>query len=110
MVLPTYSDVKLGATFGLTGTDALIPVEYRALQQRFEGTDNWVLMPMVPWGPYFNDTVNGVLKAQAPDFSRGHFLGTDSTGRDVLSRLIYGFRTAIFFAIGEIYAGDIFMQ
>ena len=96
---PTYSDVKLGATFGLTGTDALIPVEYRALQQRFEGTDNWVLMPMVPWGPYFNDTVDGVLKAQAPDFSRGHFLGTDSTGRDVLSRLIYGFRTAIFFAI-----------
>jgi microcin C transport system permease protein len=96
---PTYADVKLGATFGLTGTDALIPVDYRALQARFEGTDNWTLMPMVPWGPYFNDTVDGVLKAQPPNFDRGHYLGTDSTGRDVLSRLVYGFRTAIFFAI-----------
>jgi microcin C transport system permease protein len=96
---PTYADVKLGATFGLTGTEAVMPVDYRALEKHFEGTDNWVLMPMVPWGPYFNDTLDGVLKAQPPDLERGHYLGTDSTGRDVLSRLIYGFRTAIFFAI-----------
>ena len=96
---PTYSDVKLGAEYGLTGTEAVIPVDYRALKARFQGTDNWVLMPPVPWGPYFNDAAGGVLRAQPPDFARGHYLGTDSTGRDVLSRLIYGFRTAIFFAI-----------
>ena len=33
---PTYADVKLGAEFGLTGTDALIPVNYRDLAERFE--------------------------------------------------------------------------
>ena len=60
---PTYADVKLGAEFGLTGTDALIPVNYRDLAERFEDTENWVLMPVVPWGPYFNDTLDGVLKA-----------------------------------------------
>ncbi len=96
---PTYADVKLGAEYGLTGTEAVIPVDYRALAARFEGTDDWVLMPPIPWGPYFNDALGGVLKPQAPDFRRDHYLGTDSTGRDVLSRLIYGFRTAIFFAI-----------
>lgn len=96
---PTYADVKLGAEFGLTGTDAVIPVDYRALASVFDGTENRVFMPLLPWGPYFNDTKDGVLRAQPPDFERGHYLGTDSTGRDVLSRLIYGFRTAIFFAL-----------
>ena len=96
---PTYSDVKLGSEYGLTGTEAVIPVDYRALEAHFAGTDNWVLMPLIPWGPYYNDAVDGVLRAQAPDFERGHFLGTDTTGRDVLSRLVYGFRTAIFFAL-----------
>jgi microcin C transport system permease protein len=96
---PTYADVELGTEYGLTGTDAVVPVDYRNLAVAFEGTDNWVLMPAIPWGPYYNDTVDGVLRAQPPDLARGHLLGTDSTGRDVLSRLVYGFRTAIFFAI-----------
>jgi microcin C transport system permease protein len=56
-------------------------------------------MPVVPWGPYYNDAVDGILRARAPDFERGHYLGTDSTGRDILARLVYGFRTAMLFAI-----------
>ena len=96
---PTYADVELGAVYGLTGADAVTPVNYQALASHFEDTDDWVLMPVVPWGPYANDTVGGVLRALSPDLSRSHLLGTDSTGRDVLSRLVYGFRTAIFFAI-----------
>lgn len=95
---PTYADVELGAAYGLTGTRAVTPVDYRRLAEDFAGTDDWVLMPVVPWGPYANDTVDGVLKAESPDAGRGHYLGTDSTGRDVLARLVYGFRTAIFFA------------
>jgi microcin C transport system permease protein len=96
---PTYAGVELGERYGLTGTDAVIPVDYPALREKFEGTDNWVLMPVVPWGPYVNDVVGGVIKSEPPNFGRGHFLGTDSTGRDVLARLVYGFRTAIFFAM-----------
>lgn len=96
---PTYSDIELGSEYGLTGTDALIPVDYRALAKRFEGTEHTVIMPLIPWGPYTNDAAEGFLRAEPPNFERGHYLGTDSTGRDVLSRLVYGFRTAIFFAI-----------
>ena len=96
---PTYADVEVGAEYGLGGTDAVIPVNYQDLTAAFVGTENWALMPLVPWGPFANDTVDGVLRSQPPDFDRGHYLGTDSTGRDVLSRLVYGFRTAIFFAL-----------
>lgn len=96
---PTYADVELGDAYGLDDQRAMIPVDYRDLQRHFEGTDNVVVMPVVPWGPYTNDTVDGILKAQAPDGQRRHYLGTDTTGRDVLARLIYGFRTAIFFAL-----------
>jgi microcin C transport system permease protein len=95
---PTYTDVELGAAYGLTGTAAVSPVNYRDLGHTFEGTDNIVIMPIVPWGPYTNDTFEGVLKSQPPSSAREHYLGTDTTGRDVFSRLVYGFRTAIFFA------------
>jgi microcin C transport system permease protein len=34
-----------------------------------------------------------------PDSRRQHYFGTDSQGRDVASRLLYGFRVSIFFAL-----------
>lgn len=44
-----------------------------------------------PYQPYEQDLRNRLL----PAFSAGHVLGTDSLGRDVLSRLIYGARSAL---------------
>ena len=38
-----------------------------------------------------------------PSFSNRHFLGTDNVGRDVLARLVYGFRTAILFSLGLLF-------
>jgi ABC-type microcin C transport system permease subunit YejE len=35
----------------------------------------------------------------APEPARAHWLGTDSQGRDVAARLLYGFRISIFFAL-----------
>ena len=98
---PTYSDVKLGHAFGLTGPYANAPVNYRDLQARFleEGGDNWVLMPFIPYSPNENNRYEGVLKPRPPSIEAKHYLGTDSTGRDIGSRLIYGFRIAIFFSL-----------
>ncbi len=98
---PTYSDVLLGHTFGLTGERANIPVNYRELQREFraQGAGNWVIMPPVPYAPNENNPYEGVLKPRPPDAAAKHYLGTDSTGRDILSRLIYGFRIAVFFAL-----------
>lgn len=98
---PTYGAVQLGSRYGLEGSDARRPVDYRALTAHFaaSGSDDRVIMPLVPWGPYYNDAADGILRAEAPDFARGHYLGTDTTGRDILARLVYGFRTAMLFAI-----------
>jgi len=97
---PTYASVKLGADFGLAGEAARSPVNYRELKARFaaDGSDNRVIMPIVPFGPFENSAYDGILRATPPSTERGHYLGTDSTGRDILARLFYGFRTAILFA------------
>ena len=75
----------------------------KARSRGLEMSIDYTSGPLSWWASYtlseVNDTVDGVLKAQPPDFARRHLLGTDSTGRDVLARLVYGFRTAIFFAL-----------
>lgn len=97
---PTYAAVKIGAEYGLQGEAARSQVDYGALQARLkaEGRGDLVVMPPIPFGPYENTAYGGVLKATPPDAQQGHYLGTDSTGRDILARLFYGFRTAILFA------------
>lgn len=41
-----------------------------------------------------------------PDFRRRHYFGTDSQGRDVASRLLYGFRISVFFALFLVLIGQ----
>ncbi|MEL6104344.1 MAG: ABC transporter permease subunit, partial [Pseudomonadota bacterium] len=56
----------------------------------------WVLWPLIP---YSYDTPNDLDgPAPSPPDSR-HWLGTDDTSRDVLARVIYGFRLSILFTI-----------
>ncbi|GGH59536.1 ABC transporter permease subunit [Frigidibacter albus] len=55
----------------------------------------WMLWPIVP---YSYNTINNVGNApSAPDAN--HWLGTDDTARDVLARVIYGFRLSILFTL-----------
>lgn len=54
------------------------------------------------WAPirYSHDTVNYDLQVPAPaPPSRDNLLGTDDQGRDVLSRVIYGFRVSVLFGL-----------
>jgi len=56
----------------------------------------WILWPPIP---YSYNTVNdiGGPAPSAPDAR--HWLGTDDTARDVLARVIYGFRLSVAFAL-----------
>ncbi|WP_281841035.1 ABC transporter permease [Sinisalibacter aestuarii] len=56
----------------------------------------WLLWPLVP---YSYDTINdlGGPAPSAPDAQ--HWLGTDDTSRDVLARVIYGFRLSVLFTL-----------
>jgi len=49
----------------------------------------------------------GQVPPNPPDFRRGHYFGTDSQGRDVASRLLYGFRISIFFALFLTISGQV---
>lgn len=98
---PVFSDVKLGGEFGMGGTLSNTPVNYRDLQKAFAAEDagNWVVMPVIPFSPNENNLHEGVLKPRPPAPEAKHYLGTDSTGRDILARLIYGFRIAVYFSL-----------
>lgn len=53
--------------------------------------------------PYDPLTTNYAAMLQAPSFQ--HWLGTDTFGRDILSRIIYGSRTALFIGLGASFLG-----
>ncbi|WP_043589436.1 ABC transporter permease [Geminisphaera colitermitum] len=100
---PTYGAIIPGKTFGL---DYDWETDYRQLRERFlqqragggEKTGNWVLMPPVPYNPLENCNPGEHIRPRAPDFAQAHYLGTDTQNRDILARLVYGFRNAIIFA------------
>ena len=49
----------------------------------------------------------GRVPPTPPDLSRRHYFGTDSQGRDVAARLLYGFRISIFFALFLVLFGQV---
>ena len=49
----------------------------------------------------------GTPPPHAPNAAQQHYLGTDSQGRDVASRLLYGFRISIFFALFLVLSAQI---
>jgi microcin C transport system permease protein len=59
--------------------------------------NGWIIEPIIPFS---FDTIDFNLGRPAPaPPSLKHWLGTDNQGRDVLSRLIYGFRISMLFAL-----------
>ena len=66
---------------------------YRSLNFK-EG--DWALWPLIKWDPLESNL--DVKKFPSPPSST-NWLGTDDRGRDVLSRLIYGYRYSISFAL-----------
>ena len=58
--------------------------------------EGWSLWPLIPFS---YDTINyGVARAPSPP-DAVNWLGTDDQARDVLARVIYGFRLSVFFAL-----------
>lgn len=95
---PTYGDIIPGTEFGLEYT---YETNYRQLAKKFntEKKGNWVLMPLVPYNAFENDLKENKYPPFPPSFSEKHYLGTDTVGRDMIARLVYGFRIAILFSL-----------
>nr|WP_246086370.1 ABC transporter permease [Roseinatronobacter monicus] len=56
----------------------------------------WMVWPLIP---YSYNTINDIGRAAPSPPDDRHLLGTDDTARDVLARIIYGFRLSITFAL-----------
>ncbi|MBF0164401.1 MAG: ABC transporter permease [Magnetococcales bacterium] len=91
-LLVAYPETTFGGDFA-TETDYKDPEILNNLRQG----SNWVIFPPNPHGYATID-----LHATRPAPARpgdGHLLGTDDRARDVLARLIYGFRLSVLFAL-----------
>jgi len=62
-----------------------------------ENNNNWAIFPINPHS-YNSINYNNLNPNPAPP-SNDNILGTDDRGRDVLARLIYGFRLSVVFAL-----------
>jgi microcin C transport system permease protein len=90
-VLRAYPETAFG---GVLPTEAAYrePAVRRLIEAR-----GFIVWPPVP---YRYDTIDWQLEGPAPaPPSARHWLGTDDVGRDLLARLIYGFRISVLFGL-----------
>ena len=90
-VVRAYPETAFG---GVLPTEA----DYRdPAVQRLVEARGWMAWPPIP---FRYDTIDWALPGPAPaPPSARHWLGTDDQGRDLLARLIYGFRISVLFGL-----------
>ena len=87
-----YPETAFGGDFE---TETNYRDEYVLDDLILKNPDNWLIFPL---NPYSFDSINydNAQPNPAPP-SENNILGTDDRGRDVLARLIYGFRLSVLF-------------
>jgi microcin C transport system permease protein len=89
------------------GGDFATPTDYfdPFIRQQFEQPGNWAIYPL---NPYHHTTLNYFAKEPNPaPPSADNWMGTDDRGRDVLARLLYGFRVSVLFALALTITGTV---
>ena len=75
------------------------------VQELIEKKDGWMIWPPIPFS-YSSINYDLEVPAPAPP-SAANWLGTDDQGRDVLARVIYGFRISVLFALSLTLASSV---
>ena len=90
-VFTNYPETTFGGEFPT-------PADYRdPAVKKLIAAKGWMIWPLIPFS---YGTINYDLPSPAPSPpSRVNWLGTDDQGRDVLARLIYGFRISVLFGL-----------
>jgi microcin C transport system permease protein len=97
-IIKSQPEKVFGGDFA-TPTDFLDP----DIRRNITSNGNWAIYPLIP---YSYETLNYFAKVPNPaPPSLENWLGTDDRGRDVLARLIYGFRLSILFGLALTIVG-----
>jgi microcin C transport system permease protein len=90
-VFASYAETEFGGDFE-TEADYRDPYVAALIEEK-----GWMVWPLIPFS---YRTINYNLEVPAPSPpSAANWLGTDDQGRDVLARLIYGFRVSVLFGL-----------
>ncbi len=95
----TYAPIFHNVPETTFGGDFYTPSDYLDpfIQQQFARPGNWLIFPP---NRYHYSTINYFAKQPNPSPpSRENWLGTDEQGRDVLARLLYGFRLSVWMGL-----------
>ncbi|NLJ12010.1 MAG: ABC transporter permease [Gammaproteobacteria bacterium] len=100
-VLKRYPETTFGGEFPLQAN-------YKSpyIKELIEEKGGWMLWPMIPFS-YSSINYDLQVPAPAPP-SLQNWLGTDDQGRDVLARVIYGFRISVLFALTLTLVSSVF--
>jgi len=99
-LLISYPETTFGGDFE---TEADYNDPY--IRDKLSAGDNWVLFPL---NPYSYNSINYETDQPNPaPPSADNILGTDDRGRDVMARLIYGFRLSVLFALALTVVGTL---
>ncbi len=99
-IIQTIPETAFGGDFD-TPTDFLDPF----IQAEFDKKGNWAIYTL---NPYHHSTLNYFAKSPHPaPPSADNWLGTDDRGRDVVARLLYGFRISVLFALALTIFGTV---
>ena len=90
-ILISYPETEFG---GIFDTEANYKDSF--MSRVYNENDNWAIFPINPHSYNSINLDNATPNPASP--SSYNYLGTDDRGRDVLARLIYGFRLSVIFA------------
>jgi microcin C transport system permease protein len=89
------------------GGDFATEADYRDpyVLKKISAAGNWVLFPL---NQHSYDSISSDLDRPVPSPpTRANLFGTDDRGRDVLARLLYGFRLSVLFGLGLTVVGTL---
>ncbi len=97
-IIKSYPETTFGGDFD-TETDYRDPY----ILEKITSNGNWLVFPP---NPHTYDSINPNLSVPVPSPPTGiNIMGTDDRGRDVLARLIYGFRLSVLFGFTLTFVG-----
>jgi microcin C transport system permease protein len=97
-IVKDYSETTFGGDFD-TPTDFHDPL----IRDNLRKKGNWAIYPLIEYSYLSLNYFSSQPNPAAP--SKDNWVGTDDRGRDVLARLIYGFRLSVLFGLALTIVG-----